>query len=547
MRLDPATRQAYDAARELAGQPFPAGCYAPFVALLFDTVGNVRVCCKNFSHLLGNLQTTRLDEIWAGDNLRRLREALVQYDFGLGCELCHWQIAEGNHANAFPRYFDPYPAGSGDELWPALMEFSISNTCNLQCLMCNGEYSSAIRARREHLPPLPRAYDERFFHDLRKYLPHLRRAKFPGGEPFLAAECFRIWEILIADGLAVPCHVNTNATQYNDRIERVLDQLPVSFSVSLDGVTKETFEAIRVGADFDTVLANFRRFHAYARERGTFIGLSHCLLRQNWREFGEFLLFADAWDVEVYVCTVVFPANASLYTLPPAELARVVEELERQEATLLPRLGKNRQVWLQELAQLRHRRDERGAERPPFVALRVVEPFANPPWSGTVAEAAQARTRARERLAGWAPAADLAELTLDPADLVETIDSPGGDFCGLAAEMCLGRRLDVVLSQFRLQYGGGTRLEILADEPSWADRALWFYPAEGDPTVVRLVTVPRVDAEGRLAGSYTLAALRRGPAAELTAPSAAAAEPAGCELPLVSPPDTSATPVAGRG
>jgi sulfatase maturation enzyme AslB (radical SAM superfamily) len=56
---------------------------------------------------------------------------------------------------------------------------------------------------------------------------------------------------MIAEGLATPCHITTNGTQYNSSIERIMDALPMSFAVSLDGATKETVESIRVNANYE--------------------------------------------------------------------------------------------------------------------------------------------------------------------------------------------------------------------------------------------------------------------------------------------------------
>ncbi len=86
---------------------------------------------------------------------------------------------------------------------------------------------------------LPKPYSDHFFAELRKYLPHLKFAKFLGGEPFLAQESYRIWDMMVEDKLQIPCHVTTNGTQWNERVERVLEHVPCSFSISMDGVTKK--------------------------------------------------------------------------------------------------------------------------------------------------------------------------------------------------------------------------------------------------------------------------------------------------------------------
>jgi sulfatase maturation enzyme AslB (radical SAM superfamily) len=219
--------------------------------------------------------------------------------------------------------------------------------------MCYGHYSSAIRSRREKLPPLPRLYSDAFFESLWKYLPHLSQLKLLGGEPFLIAEYYKLWDRMIADGLAVPCHVTTNGTQYNPRVERVLEHLPVSFSVSMDGATKATLERIRVNAKYEEVMENARRFREYARAKQTTFSVTYCLMRQNWHEFGDFCLLADSWDTWVGVNTVNNPPEFGIYSLPADELRKVANAMEAEAPRLESSLKKNRSVWFAEFERIR--------------------------------------------------------------------------------------------------------------------------------------------------------------------------------------------------
>ena len=280
-------------------------------------------------------------------------EPFESNDLGHGCAYCEWQLAAGAFA-CLPIYqWDRHPVPSPDPRWPKQMEFAISNTCNLQCVMCNGRLSSAIRARREKLPPLPDPYSPAFFEELRAYLPHLVGARFLGGEPFLQAHCYRIWNMLIEDHIDLPCHITTNGTVYNARVERVLDNLPMAIAVSVDGFSKgATVERIRVNACYEEIQENLRRFRAYTVGRGTSFGLTFCLMRQNWHELGDFCLFADSLSCRVFVNQVRDPAEYSLYTLPTTALMRVVSAMEAQAVSLLPNLKKNRGVWTDQLEGL---------------------------------------------------------------------------------------------------------------------------------------------------------------------------------------------------
>jgi sulfatase maturation enzyme AslB (radical SAM superfamily) len=58
--------------------------------------------------------------------------------------------------------------------------------------------------------------------------------------------------------------VTTNGTLYDARVERVLENLPVNLSISIDGLTKATYESIRVNSTYENVMKNLHRFNCYA-------------------------------------------------------------------------------------------------------------------------------------------------------------------------------------------------------------------------------------------------------------------------------------------
>jgi MoaA/NifB/PqqE/SkfB family radical SAM enzyme len=368
------TLAQYNKSRTIAGKAVPSLCYAPHTNLFFDQGGEVRACCWNWKHKLGNALHESIDDIWHSAQIQILRHALEGMVFGPGCDSCERQTANGWIANPPMRHFDRFAVPAAVPEWPQRMEFSISNSCNLECIMCRGYCSSAIRARREKLPPLRTLYSAAFIDSLRKYLPHLDRAKFLGGEPFLIAEYYQIWDMMIADGLNTECHITTNGTQYNAKIERVINALRMSIAVSLDGVTKKTVESIRVNADYDEQMLILKRFREYTRARKTDLSLTFCFMRQNWFEFGDFCLFADELGCNVGVNTVSNPPTCAVYNLPPEELRKIHGTMEQQSVRLEPLLKRNRSVWFAELDRVRRRSqqsdDEANSGSPaPFVIV----------------------------------------------------------------------------------------------------------------------------------------------------------------------------------
>lgn len=360
--MEPSVRAAFDATRDFSKTGFRSGCYAPFVSLYFNTIGEVNACCRNQTYSLGNVARNRLDEIWNGPAINLMRDALESYQFGEGCEFCEWMIAARDYEGAITHLFEDFEVPERRPRWPKGMEFAISNTCNYECIQCCGDWSSLIRTKREGLPALAQVYSDQFFDDLRRYLPHLTQAKFYGGEPFLARENFRIWDMMIEDGLHPSCHALTNGSQWNEKVERVLSNLTFSIGVSIDGITKKTFEAIRVNGNFERVMENMTRFRDYSRRVGTQMMVSFSLMPQNWFELGDMLLHCEEMGYEINVIRVIDPPKFSLFNLPATELQSIVAQMERQATTLLPRLKRLRDVFTGVIESLRENSRDRQKE-----------------------------------------------------------------------------------------------------------------------------------------------------------------------------------------
>ncbi len=500
-------------AQQAAPRP-AASCRAPRVSLFFDTLGQVRACCVNHQYALGHLASQRLAQIWRGPRAEALRQALDRGDFSLGCEHCRWQFDDGTAHLAHARKYDAYAPSAGGELWPTNMEFNLSNTCNLECPMCSGELSSAIRARRDRLPPLPKVYGDAFFEDLREFLPHLKTAQFLGGEPFLIREHFRVWDLMIEGGHPVRCEVTTNGTQFTAQVERVLDRLPVSINISLDGVRRATVETLRRNAQQDEILANYARFRDYCRQRGTSIGLNFSLMRQNWEEFGEFLEFAEADQVQVSVCTVVYPPAFSLYSLPSDELGRVVDALDRQDARIRPRLSVNLAVWDETRQKLRQRLAHAEGSQLAFVPSGLCDSFAEQASPG---KEGGGLDRAVAELRAWSQGRSVEGVACDLNDRVRDMWNASQHFLGIPAELCLDRAADSVLGFARVRLGPQVEVLHWLGEASHLDRLLRFTSPAGKATLVRLWVLPRYEA-GQLEGSLVLGAMRDQPEADSREP-----------------------------
>ena len=338
--------------------PGKAACHAPFTTLSFHPTGEVLACSRKPAVVVGDVRTQRLRDIFRGGVLAQMRESLAAYKFPTGCEWCEWCVENEVPGSADLQKYKNLPIASRKPLWPRRLEFNLSNICNLECIHCDGELSSAIRARRDRLPPLARSYGEQFFADLDEFLPHLESAVFLGGEPFLQTECFRIWDRLIDLGLKPHCLITTNGTIYNERVDRVLHELPFQLTVSLDGRSKGVVESIRKNARFEDLMQNLDRFHEHARRDGNKLLLSFCMMRQNCHEFADFLLMAEGFDAEVWINTVTDPSSCSPFEMPESELATCLAQLDARASEVEPQLTINGPAWKHGLSLLRSALDK---------------------------------------------------------------------------------------------------------------------------------------------------------------------------------------------
>lgn len=300
-------------------------CYAPFSNLYFGTTGAVTACCFNREFALGHYPHNSVKQIWEGKKANALREAINRGDFSNGCQRCAVTIESKNYSAVNAATYDYFTSGTAQ--YPTRMDFELSNTCNLECVMCNGYCSSSIRKNVEKLPALPYPYDDEFVAQLEEYLPHLQYAKFLGGEPFLIDIYYQLWDKIAQFSPNCLMYVQTNGTVYNEKVKKTLAAGRFNIGVSIDSLQKEKYEAIRVNARYDRVMDNIKHLAAYCKQKGTEFSLCFSPMRNTVEELESFVLFANKMGANVYFNIVFEPHNVAIWNLPSAQIYTLVEKL----------------------------------------------------------------------------------------------------------------------------------------------------------------------------------------------------------------------------
>ena len=459
---------------------FPAASAAPFTSLHLDPKGDVRVCCENRVHVVGSVREQSLLEIWDGEPLQRLRVAMGRDDLDLGCDGCAAGLERDDRLAVRAGLYDSLMLATSSPRAPVRLELELSNRCNLQCVMCNGELSSAIRTKRERRPPLPKVYDDCFFGQLAELAPGLQQVLFLGGEPFLGAESLRAFDTLIDHGFRGRCHVTTNGTIVNDRVRRILASLDVDVSVSVDGATRETVELIRAGVSYEALHTNIEWFADRLNGHGE-LAFHYCLMQQNWSELHRFLQWADDRDWDVVVIPVTHPMSYSLVQLSRDDLITVVSgmELTSDERGLL---GRNRGVWDRQLNWVRSLLGDGSDATSSEVDVHLGG------WTDVDRIADLAR---------WSGGSEVHRLDLDPDGMVFETDPGLATLLGVEREHLVGSHGQALLGVLRARFGDLVRSECSETGGGVEDRVLGFAGSDGRRTVRVVLTSTGADDTDR--------------------------------------------------
>jgi MoaA/NifB/PqqE/SkfB family radical SAM enzyme len=318
-------------------------CHAPFSSINFEQNGNMTACCYNRTHVLGTYPTNTIMEAWTGEKAEELRNYIRENNLDGGCIGCKEQLLSGNFHGSKALYYDnvsqqkpffsdvfSFLRKQPKQRLPKIIELEISNTCNLECEMCNGYFSSSIRKNREKKPPLPNPYDDRFVEQLSELIPYLEEMKFLGGEPFLVDIYFKIWDKIIELNPRLKVHITTNGTVFNERIKALITKMNCSIAVSLDSLDPATYEGIRIGARFERVMENLNKMYEITKGRKDAFSIAICPMVTNWQGLPDLVNFANEKSIHTFYNTVWYPERLSLQSLYPFTMRRVIKYLNEK-------------------------------------------------------------------------------------------------------------------------------------------------------------------------------------------------------------------------
>jgi MoaA/NifB/PqqE/SkfB family radical SAM enzyme len=279
--------------------------------MFFSLHGKMAPCYATYNERSDIFPDTSISESWLNGSFARIRNEHAECRFTENCSFCFDLYKNKAYGSMLQQKYEHYAFTKSK--YPAIMEFELSNRCNLECIMCDTNLSSSILKNSSYNEQVPDIYNESFLIELTEFIPYLKMAEFTGGDPFLIEIYFKIWDLIIKINPKCDILITTNANTMNARIESLMAKTKkLHFNISIDALDKEVYEGIRKNGRLETALKNIDIFNNYCKINKTSINLLVCPMTINRFEIPNLIKFGNLKNIEVFFHTVVKPIELSL-------------------------------------------------------------------------------------------------------------------------------------------------------------------------------------------------------------------------------------------
>lgn len=277
-------------------------CYAPWGYVIVDVNGDVRPCCFYYKPL-GNLYKNSLEEIWNGDGYLTWRRTLIS-GTPPECSDCPIQVIFPRVSDFLNPIFEANYLLNRREYFkgrvyldskPLFYSITVSTLCNLRCNFC-----SQNKYRENEVSPL----SKEVLFELEYYYRFAHTLSWCGGETLIQKPFLDFLEEDNPKNYPNMClKVTTNGTLLNPMLFEELNRFRTAFlTFSIDGGTKEVYEKLRVGANWETVIKNLKRCMYYRNIKPT---VQYTVMKSNILDILNAVVLFDSLEVDVVFCPVV--------------------------------------------------------------------------------------------------------------------------------------------------------------------------------------------------------------------------------------------------
>jgi MoaA/NifB/PqqE/SkfB family radical SAM enzyme len=288
-----------------------------------NTVSGIKIlpCCV---YKTPNRYPT-LEEYYASQELQNLQKATEWPD---GCVRCNNQEKQNqtslrNHCNnQWPDTTKEY--GTRFELFP-------SNVCNLKCLMCSPDFSTALAQERHAIGNIDSNYIKEFnisddCIDMIKSADKIESISVIGGEFFLTKGNLKIMDFVIEKN--IPFRVVTNGTVIlAQHIEKLKKISKLELQISVDGI-ETSYEFMRYPAKWKTFESNVNTLLTELQPDR--INFHFVVQTLNVQTLIPTLDYLNKYKIKTRITNLIEPIRLSWTILNNQEKRSIVELLTQQ-------------------------------------------------------------------------------------------------------------------------------------------------------------------------------------------------------------------------
>lgn len=269
--------------------------------------GKTRCCCTTFvAQDLDNVLDVSESELWASNTHKVMCLSCANHTYTF-CDkdMCPLFVGQDKYDRSERRALPEYKKMTEH---PRTLALGYDASCNLYCETCREKRYIATGNERKHISRITELIN-------RKYLPYADFLILAGdGELFLSSE----YRAIYTDPKCNPTYIRilSNGMIFNEKtwsefVRGKKSKIMATFSI--DAATKDTYEKIRRGGNFDIIRKNME-YASKLRKNGelAYLRLNFVVQRKNYMEMGLFARWGEELGVDEVFFTKIL--NWGTYT-----------------------------------------------------------------------------------------------------------------------------------------------------------------------------------------------------------------------------------------
>lgn len=307
----------------------PTFCPAPWTSLNIDQAGEVSPCFHCLD-MIGNIKKNSIQEVITGPVVTSMKQAMAQGEWAPGCAWCkRLEDTTGASGRTVRRVSEQTLAAiDADPDFFKLEHLVVnwSNLCNLTCVYCNPETSTAWQSIKKIPINLVKNEHADMIELARTQGHNIQGLSLGGGEPLLQKGLEKFLNYIDPNKVSVMVTTNLSMDISTNPIYQMLKTWPdVEWMVSFDNADKEKFEYVRKGATWEKFVKNLRQM----KQDGQQVNAHPAYSIYSALDIMEYYDFCVAEDLGIYWCELNNPWELDIRKHSTKLRQLAIEEIDR--------------------------------------------------------------------------------------------------------------------------------------------------------------------------------------------------------------------------